>query len=320
MEQQTFIDDFGYSNFSLGKGQISRILAQRLAEKQAGQQQVEATNYLQQQVSQGTPIMGQGTPRSMDLEQGTTLDLGEIKNYDSDVVKVDPQFVINNAVGVLAEENKPELVKLLQNQGSLVSSLSSKKDVIDATFQFIRDNQIFRKKLADYIVEEANNPKPTSQNVGSLVKLGMTRFRGGRGRKTEALTTNFSSFSDFDDNFANTDGAGREKAKKLLGSLASEENLQKILGLGMTYASNRMNANALKGSNQQAIEFEKAQTEKALAQAKLLEQQGKTPTGTTPTNSTDDGKGGKKWVMPVAIGGGVLLLGTIIYFAMRKKK
>jgi hypothetical protein len=250
MENQTFIDDFGYSNFSLVK----------------------------------TPIMG----------EGTTLDLGEIKNYDSDLVKVDPQFLINNAVGVLAEENKPELVKLLQNQGSLVSSLSSKKDVIDATFQFIRDNQIFRKKLSDYIIEEANNPKP--------------------------ITSNFSSFSDFDDNFANTKGAGKEKAKKLFGSLASEENLQKILGLGMTYASNRMNANALKGSNQQAIEFEKAQTEKALAQAKLLEQQGKTPTGTTPTNSTDDGKGGKKWVMPVAIGGGVLLLGTIIYFAMRKKK
>ena len=360
MEQKTFIDEYGYSNFSLGKRNISSTLslgrgymARKLAEKKAGQmnegtpimnqgglfsniriprnkvandyatanqQQFEATNYLQQQMGQGTPIMSQGTPLSMDLEQGRTLDLGEITNVDSGLIKVDPQFVINNAVGVLAEENKPELVKLLQNQGSLVSSLSSKKDIIDASFQLIRDNEIFRKKLSDYIVEEATNPKPKRENVGALVRLAQGSILSGRsGRKPyQPISSNFSSFSDFDDNFANKDGEGREKAKKLFGSLASEQNLQNIVGIGMSYLSTRMNANAQKGTNQQAIEFEKAQTEKALAQAKLLEMQGKTPTGTTPSTTTDD-KGKKKWVMPVAIGGGVLLLGTIIYFAMRKK-
>jgi hypothetical protein len=75
-----------------------------------------------------------------------------------------------------------------------------------------------------------------------------------------------------------------------------------------------LNANAQKGTNQQAIDFERAKTDSALAQARVLEAQGKLPQVSTPTEG-----GKKKWVMPVAIGGGVLLLGVIIYFAMKKK-
>jgi hypothetical protein len=212
---------------------------------------------------------------------------------------------------------------MLQKQGSFVTPLSSKKAIIDATFKGIKDSPKFRQDLENYVVSEVTGmelPKPKSQINSALIKVAQSlpKLKKDRLSKIESLNSNFSSFSDFDDNFVNKDGAGAEKAKKLFGSLASEQNLQNIVGIGMSYLSTRMNANAQKGTNQQAIEFEKAQTEKALAQAKLLEMQGKTPTGTTPSATTDD-KGKKKWVMPVAIGGGVLLLGTIIYFAMRKK-
>jgi len=291
------------------KGSLNAISTGYLNKKRAGQQVDNLIN--------------QGTPRSMDLGQSETLDLGQRTSGDSESVAVDPQFVINHAVGVLAEDNKPELVKLLQNTGSFVTPLSSKNSIIDATFQSIRDNDIFRKKLQDYIVEEATNPKPRSQKEGSLIRIAQGSFPklGIRGRsKAEVLSSNFSSFSDFDSNFSNTDGAGKEKAKKLLGSLASEENLQKLVGLGMSYASTRLNANAQKSTNQQAIEFEKAQTEKALAQAKLEEAKKSVQSNMPTTTESESGKGGKKWVMPVAIGGGVLLLGTIIYFVMKKKK
>jgi hypothetical protein len=110
---------------------------------------------------------------------------------------------------------------------------------------------------------------------------------------------------------------GKTKEKTAVGNalatIFSQENISKAVGYGMQYASTRLNANAQKGTNQQAIDFEKAQTEKALAQARILEAQGKLPQ-VSPTGSEK-----KKWVMPVAIGGGVLLLGVIIYFVAKKK-
>ena len=44
----------------------------------------------------------------------------------------------------------------------------------------------------------------------------------------------------------------------------------------------------------------------------------------TPTSDNDEGvpleKGKKpKWVLPVAIGGGLLIIGVVVYFAMKKK-
>jgi hypothetical protein len=326
MKHQTFIDDNGYSNFTITKG-ITRGIPKNRANQQAidyaiaNQQQVESTNYLQQQ-------MGQETPRTMDLGQSETIDLGDRTSGDSDNVMLQPEFAINTAVGILAENDKANLVKLLQNQGSFVTSLSPKKTIIDATFKTIKDNADFRKKLGDYIIEKAmgvESSKPRSQKDGSLIRIAQGKFPTLRGRSSnprgQAISSNFSSFSDFDDNFANNNGQGKEKVKKLLGSIFTEENITKAVGYGMGYLSTRLNANASKGTNQQAIDFEKAQTEKALAQAQLEQAKSTTSQGTnSPSTTPTDGKGKKKWVMPVAIGGGVLVLGTIIYFVMKKKK
>ncbi len=308
MENKTFIDDLGYSNFTITKGMTKGI-----AKKRANQQAIDYA-------------VSQGTPRSMDLEQGESLTLGERTSGVSEDVLSQPEFSMNSAIAILAENEKSALVRMLQKQGSFVTPLSSKKTIFDATLKTIKDNADFRKKLGDYIIEQVKGedmPKPQSQKEGSLIRIAQGSFptligRSSRGAKGQAINSNFSSFSDFDDNFANQ-VKEKTKAGALLSSIFSKENIEKGVGMGMGYLATRMNANAQKGSNQQAIEFEKAQTEKALAQAKLEEAKASaSSTSTTPT-STPDGKGKKKWVMPVAIGGGVLLLGTIIYFVMKKK-
>jgi hypothetical protein len=323
MRKKVIIDANAYSNFSIGNRQkttnhmgafginnLNAIATGYLAEKKANQQAIDYATT-------------QGTPRSMDLGQGQTLDLGQRPSGSTEDVMTQPEYSINSAIAIISEHDKPALVKLLQKTGSFVTPLSSRKSLFDASFKAIQDSPIFRKKLEDYIVEQVTGtelPKPRSQKDGSLIRIAQGSFptlgRGNRGSKIEASTSSFSSFSDFDDNFANNNGEGKAKVKKLLGSIFTEENAQKLVGLGMDYASTRLNANAQKGTNKDAINYEKAQTEKALAQAQLEEAKGKTPQVSTP----DDKKGGKKWVMPVAIGGGVLVLGTIIYFVMKKKK
>lgn len=317
MKHQTFINENGYSNFTITRG-ITRGTPKNRANQQAidyaiaNQQQVESTNYLQQQ-------MGQVTPRSMDLGQGEPLTLGQRTSYETQEVFTDPQFAINSAIAVISENDKPALVRMLQRQGSFVTLLSSKKAIIDATFKAIQDSPVFRKKLQDYIVEEVTAtelPKPKSQTDSSLIRVvqnAIPNLKRDKLSKIQSLNSNFASFTNFDDNFANQTKE-KTKAGELLSTIFSQENINTAVGLGMQYASTRLNANAQKGTNQQAIDFERAKTDSALAQAKVLEAQGKLP------QVSDNPSGSKKWVMPVAIGGGILVLGTIIYFVMKKKK
>lgn len=279
---------------------LGKLTTNYVNQKKARQQEFDATNYYR----------SQGTPRSIDLGQPISMETQE--------VFTDPQFAINSAVAVISENDKSALVRMLQRQGSFVTPLSSKKAVIDATFKGIQDSPKFRQELEDYIVSEVTGtelPKPKSQINSALIKVAqnLPKLKKDRLSKIESLNSNFSSFSDFDDNFANQT---KEKTAvgNALSTIFSQENINTALGLGMGVIATRMNENAKKGTNQQAIDFEKAKTENALAQARILEAQGKLPQ-ISPTPS-----GSKKWVMPVAIGGGILVLGTIIYFVMKKKK
>jgi uncharacterized protein YoxC len=120
----------------------------------------------------------------------------------------DPQFSINSAIGVIAENDKTALVRMLQKQGSFVTPLSSKKAIIDATFKAIQDSPKFRQDLENYVVSEVTGielPKPKSQINSALIKVAQSlpKLKKDRLSKIETLNSEFSSFSDFDDNFAN---------------------------------------------------------------------------------------------------------------------
>jgi hypothetical protein len=237
---------------------------------------------------------------------------------ETEEVFTNPKFAVNSAIGVIAENDKTALVRILQKQGSFVTPLSSKKAIIDATFKAIQDSPKFRQDLENYVVSEVTGtelPKPKSQINSALIKVAQSlpKLKKDRLSNIESLNSNFSSFSDFDDNFANQGAKEKTAVGNALATIFSQENINTAFGLGMGVLATRMNANAQKGTNQQAIDFEKAKTENALAQARILEAQGRLPQVTsTPSGS-------KKWVMPVAIGGGILLLGTIIYFVAKKK-
>ena len=265
--------------------------------------------------------LNQKKAKAIDLEQPST-------NVETELVFSNPKFAMNSAIGVIAEFDKPALVTMLQKQGSFVTPLSSKKAIIDATFKGIQDSPKFRQQLENYIVSEVTGtelPKPKSQINSALIKVAqnLPKLKKDRLSKIESLNSNFSSFSDFDDNFANIAseaGAGNLPKEKTavgnaLSTIFSQENIQNALTLGMGVVATRMNANAQKGTNQQAIDFEKAKTDSALAQARFLEAQGRLPQLSNTAN-----KSRKGWVIPVAIGGGILVLGTIIYFVMKKKK
>jgi hypothetical protein len=135
------------------------------------------------------------------------------------------------------------------------------------------------------------------------------------------LVIALSSVDDDTANFSNKGGVGWGKVKTALGnfgkSVFSQENISTAVGLGLAYAGNRLNANAQKTTNQQAIDFERAKAESAMAETKRLETEGllgQMKSGFV----TKDGKR-RGWVLPVAIIGGVAVIGTILYFVLRKR-
>lgn len=193
------------------------------------------------------------------------------------------QDVITQAIGVMSVEDKPSLIALLKKNGSLIADSSSQKQVLDATFKLIQDSPKFRQDLTNYLSEQAS-----SDSQASFVSDGSYSNAGGG--KDGTAVGNF------------------------LRTLFSQENINKGLGIGMDYLGARLQAKAQKGSNQQAIDYEVAKAQSSAAEAARLQAESLLGKSTPSTSG-----GTPKWVLPVAIGGGVLVVGIILFVVLRKK-
>lgn len=202
--------------------------------------------------------------------------------------------IIVGAVGTMAIEDKPNLVYLLQKNGSLVTDVNSQEEILDASFKAIRDSQSFRDDLADYLVSQ-----------GDIVDLSDSE-------------TNFANGSGLNKIGAWFKTAGKNVGqgfKKVGSTIFTKENTQALVGLGIGVLGTKLQNQANKGAGQQAIDYTNAQANlEALKLAQLQASQGGGGGGDTMTDTKKRG-----WVLPVAIGGGVLVLGVILYFALRNR-
>lgn len=119
--------------------------------------------------------------------------------------------------------------------------------------------------------------------------------------------------------FNSSDGAysnveGGSKVGNLLRKVFTKENVDVLIAGGIGFATTKLANAASKKGNQQAIDYEKAKAEAAANELALKESSG---SGASKTN--DGKKTTPKWVLPVAIGGGLLIIGVVVYFAMKKK-
>jgi hypothetical protein len=102
-----------------------------------------------------------------------------------------------------------------------------------------------------------------------------------------------------------TTGSG---AGNLLRNIFSKENIDTAIKSGISIAATKLSANASKGSEQNAIAYEAQKAQTAAAEELAANAKAKIPeSSSTP-----------KWVLPVGIGAGVLVLGTIVYFIVKK--
>lgn len=217
--------------------------------------------------------------------------------------------VIIGLIYLMVEEGNPILTNLLQKSGSFVTNQSSPDEVLDASLKALKDSPSFRQNLSKYLVAESNS---YSNYVGDdFFNLGgfdsmITAANTGVSNAKAAAAAKAKTASRKPAKYDPKTGTGGSKVGGILRSVFSQENIGLLVSAGIGAASTKLQDSASSKGNQQAIEFEKAKAETA---AREIEAKSGL---NTPTPKP-------KWVLPVAIGGGLLVVGLIVYFATRKK-
>ena len=192
---------------------------------------------------------------------------------------------ITQIIGIMSVEDKPALVALLKRVGSFVTQESTQQELLDATFKAIKDSQRFRDELANYLVLQSQSTQSNASGYSNYVDSG----------------------------FFNASGLSNA-----LNAIFSPANIQAATSAGIGVLAAKLTANANKGTEQRAIDYQVALAQTAAsnaaaaqAQAAAIAASKSSGVGATTTKSS--------WVMPVAIIGGILLVGTIIFVVVRKK-
>jgi len=193
--------------------------------------------------------------------------------------------IVPRVVGVVSVKDKPSLIEMLKRSGSLVTSASTHKELLDSTFKALKDSDRFRRDFSAYLKGQA-----TDSNFGNFVG-----------------DDKFSNYTKYDPKT----GTGGSSVGNLLRNVLTQENISALAGAGIAAYSTKLQNKAASKGNQQAIDYERAKADTAAAEALKLQAQGNVPL----TKSTKP-----KWVMPVVIGGSLLVVGAIIYFVVKKKK
>jgi hypothetical protein len=220
--------------------------------------------------------------------------------------------VITQAIVIMSTENVPELVGLLKNSGSFVTQQSTQEELLDAAFKALKNSSQFRKQLGSYLINvsttdngdygnfaDSDFSNYTSGFLNTLDKGKTTKFDTSFGTKpTSSYTTSITSDT--------TTTKSGTKVGNLLRNIFTKDNVDTLVKTGIGYGATKLQDNANKTSEQRAIDYQIATARAAESQAILQAQ------------NTEAKK--NKWILPVSIGLGVILIGTIIFFVVKSSK
>ena len=222
--------------------------------------------------------------------------------------------VITQAIVIMSTENVPELVGLLKNSGSFVTQQSTQEELLDAAFKALKNSSQFRKQLGSYLINV------TTTDNGDYGNFADSDFSYPNGYQFRSAGFQTSSPSTFDTSFGTkptpsytttttldtTTTKSGTKVGNLLRNIFTKENVDTLVKTGIGYGATKLQDSANKTSEQRAIDYQIATARAAESQAILQAQ------------NTETKK--NKWILPVGIGLGVILIGTIIFLVVKSSK
>lgn len=197
------------------------------------------------------------------------------------------QDTIQEAIGLAVLNDKDVLISLLRKNGASIDDSISDKDLIKVTYLAIAKSNGFKKDFSNYLVGSFS--EETANYVDEEDFFNQTGKEKREAKKTKRTEKRQEK--------------GGSTVGLALRKVGTEENISSLVNAGLGVLSNKLTSKADKQSIQAATELAAKRSEQALAEAQLQEKKAQS----------------KKWIVPVAIVG-VLLIGGIVYFVTRKKK
>lgn len=196
------------------------------------------------------------------------------------------QDVIQESIGLAVFQDRDKLIALLRKNGASIDENISDDNLIKVTYLAVAKSSGFKKDFSDYLVGSFS--EETMNYVDEQTFFNQTGGTPTTDKKKSGI-------------FAKKEGGS--KVGNALRKVGTEENIGALVNTGLGVLANKLTAKADKESIQAATQLAAQKSQQALAEAQLQEQKAKS----------------KKWVIPVVIGG-VVVIGAIIYFVTRKKK
>lgn len=201
----------------------------------------------------------------------------------NEISKQEAEGLVNDVVAYLVSEKKGDLVSILRKNGVDVSMDISNDDLIIATYSAFATSSSFKKDLFNLSKEAV--AEESNYVDEDFFNLTSKEIQANRLKQRQAR-------------------GGKTRVGSWLSTIFSSDNVQKGLELGFNSLNSKLTAKADQSSKDAIVEVESAKTQSALAEAEKAKAQGQS----------------KKWVLPVVIGGIVLVGGIVAFFMLRKKK
>lgn len=244
-----------------------------------------------------------------------------------------PQSQLDKLLAYVMDQRTDNVRELLARNGYAQAQSLTKDQLSTAFLKALKDSETFRSDVSAYLtglVQEISTsnlsfvgqPERTTMSMVGQPGENNLNAEGNKsphGSKKLSATGYLNEVGDagagwsadasgkITTNAAPPTTAGGSGFFKTLGSLVNKDTLTSLFNTGLTAVSTKLQSNAAKSSEQNALELERIRLQQIQAQATLAAQGGGTKSGLS-TGA----------IVGIAIGG-VALLGTIIYLATKKK-
>jgi hypothetical protein len=232
--------------------------------------------------------------------------------------------LVRTSIVIAAKQDRENLISLLQKSGFLVNEDSTEDDLIQATLSGIKDNPRFKKMFGEYL---ANNIKGEQMSANGEDEDSNANEDDNNLSYLDEDFFNFNVGKSLNSLFVNKQGQDTAFGKAL------RNNADNFVKVGIDAIGVAITNKANKSNNKLAIEMSQSETKRLFQEnisKGLINPDGtpvQRPSIVSPTRGSDgaftppDADLGKKnkWVLPVVIVGGIIVLGVVTYFLTKKK-
>ena len=196
--------------------------------------------------------------------------------------------VVRHLLAYTMDKSRPDLIMLLNREGVKVPSGASDEDVLVLIYATMGKSKTFQKALSGYLEKVYRTETKTGGDFAFVDNFNFLGF----GKEAKAARV------------SDTNPEGKSKVGLALQQLATPENISAVLGAGIGLIGSKLSQKSDTQTLNAATQAEVAKTQRIQEEQILADKKAK-------QNS---------WVMPTVIIGSLAIVGTIIYFVVRKKK